>query len=182
MLVWTGTHDLECYENAFCSLARGTDTATVNAFGQPVYTLSIGLGTRLPLHGNLGASPAALLARVLPEPATHWLLLMLAMGAAALVVIHAVQPLGGPLVAWGAVLVLLWSPPMVTYTVFNDWPETAVTYCALVGGIFAPHALVMARLRQGSGGQAGWARWALLALTFSLLAMAHPGYWPQLVA
>src|SRR5687767_3684720 len=171
MLVWTGTHDLECYENAFCSLARGTEATTVNAFGQPVYTLSIGLGTRLPLHGNLGASPAAMVARVLPDPATHWLLLTLAMAAAALLIVYALQPLGGSLVAWGAVVAVFWSPPMVTYTVFNDWPETAVTYCALAGGAFAPHALVLAGASGSTSARVRWTRVALLALTFSLLAV-----------
>ena len=178
LFVWTGTHDLECYENAFYSLNRGTSATVVSSFGQPVYTLSIGLGTRLPLHGTLGASPAAALARVLPDPATHWLLLTLSMAAAALLVVYALQPLGGPLVAWGSILTLFWSLPMVAYTVFNDWPETAVTYCALVGGIFAPHALVMAGARRGA--TARWTRPSLLAITFSLLATAHPGYWPQL--
>jgi hypothetical protein len=173
LFVWTGTHDLECYENAFYSLNRGTSATVVSSFGQPVYTLSLGMGARLPLHGNLGASPAAALARVLPDPATHWLLLTLSMAAAALLVVYALQPLGGPLVAWGGILALFWSLPMVTYTVFNDWPETAVTYCALVGGIFAPHALVMAGARRGA--TARWTRPSLLAITFSLLATAHPG-------
>ena len=173
LFVWTGTHDLECYENAFYSLNRGTSATVVSSFGQPVYTLSLGLGTRLPLHGNLGASPAAALARVLPDPATHWLLLTLSMAAAALLVVYALQPLGGPLVAWGGILTLFWSQPMVAYTVFNDWPETAVTYCALVGGIFAPHALAMAGARRDA--TARWTRPSLLAITFCLLATAHPG-------
>jgi hypothetical protein len=180
LLVWTGTRDLECYENAFCSLNRGTSATVVSSFGQPVYTLSLGLGTRLPLHGNLGASPAAALARVLPDPATHWLLLTLSMAAAALLVVYALQPLAGPLVAWGSILALFWSPPMVTYTVFNDWPETAVTYCALVGGIFAPHAFLMVGARRDA--TARWTHPSLIAVTFSLLATAHPGYWPQLAA
>ncbi len=182
VLVSIGTHDLECYENAFCSLARGTEATAVTVFGQPVYTMSIGLGTRLPLHGNLGASPAAALARWLPDPATHWLLLALSMGAAALLVVHALQPLGGPLVAWGTVAALFWSQPMVAYTVFNDWPETAVTYCALVGGIFAPHALVLAAGPRAVAAASRWVWPSLLAVVFSLLAAAHPGYWPQLVA
>src|ERR1051325_8668125 len=70
-----GTHDLENYNHSFFSLDRGTRMEMIKVFGQPVYTLAVGLGVRLPLHGNLGASPAAMLAPRLPEPITYWLLL-----------------------------------------------------------------------------------------------------------
>jgi hypothetical protein len=149
--------------------------------GQPVYTLAVGLGTRLPLHGNLGASPASSVARLVPAPVTHWLLLALSMTAAALVVLRAIEPAGGRLIAWWSIALLLVSLPMVAYTVHNDWPETAVTYCALVGGMFAPHAWVAMR-ETGNSRRGLLQRIGLLALVASLLAIAHPGYWSQLAA
>jgi len=173
-----GAHDLECYENAFHSLDRGTDSRYVTVLGQPVYTLSLGLGVRLPLHGNLGASPAALLAPGLPAPLVHWLLLAAALAAAIVVVQVALEPLGGRMVSWLAVLLLFCSVPMVAYTVYNDWPETAITYCALVGGVFAPHALLQVGCLRGT--RRRLAVWGLLAIVFGLLAASHPGYWPQL--
>ena len=180
-LVGAGTRDLECYESAFVSLDRGTAMPAASVAGQPVYTLAVGLGTRLPLHGNLGASPAASVARVLPAPVTHWLLLALSMAAGAAVVLRALEPAGGRLVAWWSVALLFVSVPMVAYTVHNDWPETAVTYCALVGGMFAPHAWVAMR-ETGHGRRGFLERIGLLALVASLLAVAHPGYWSQLAA
>ena len=181
MLVGVGTRDFETYESAFVSLDRGTAMPAASVAGQPVYTLALGLGTRLPLHGNLGASPAASVARVLPAPVTHWLLLALSMTAAALVVLRALEPVSGRLVAWWSVTLLFVSLPMVAYTVHNDWSETAVTYCALVGGMFAPHAWPGLRDAAATGRRrlesAG-----LLALVASLLATAHPGYWPQTAA
>lgn len=178
VLVGVGAHDLECYENAFHALARGTNARYVTVLGQPVYTLSLGLGVRLPLHGNLGASPAALLAPRLPVPLAHWLLLAAALAAAIVVVQVALEPLGGRAVSWLAVWLLFCSVPMVAYTVYNDWPETAITYCALVGGVFAPHALLqVGRLGVARRRLAGW---GLLAIVFGLFAASHPGYWPQL--
>src|SRR6187401_249680 len=67
-IIAIGNRDLENYEHSFFSLNRGTRTETVKAFGQPVYTLALGLGVRLPLHGNLGASPAAAVAPFVWEP------------------------------------------------------------------------------------------------------------------
>lgn len=174
-----GAHDLECYENAFHSLDRGTDARYVTVLGQPVYTLSLGLGVRLPLHGNLGASPAALLAPVAPAPLTHWLLLAVALTAAIVVVRLALEPLGGAVVSWLAVLLLFCSAPMVAYTVYNDWPETAVTYCALVAGVFAPHAFLELH-RTSPPARRGLAAFGVAALVFGVVAAGHPGYWPQL--
>jgi hypothetical protein len=179
-LVVVGTRDFETYESAFVSLDRGTALPAASVAGQPVYTLALGLGTRLPLHGNLGASPAAAVARVLPAPVTHWLLLALSMAAGALVVLRALEPVSGRLVAWWSVALLFVSLPMVAYTVHNDWSETAVTYCALVGGMFAPHA--WPGLRDGAATRRRLESVGLLALVASLLAMAHPGYWPQTAA
>lgn len=78
LLVLCGTRDLESYENAFFSLNRGTAAETVQVLGHPVYTLALGLGVRLPLQGNLDASPAALFAPYMPAPLTYWLLMTLA--------------------------------------------------------------------------------------------------------
>ena len=180
-LVGVGTRDLETYESAFVSLDRGTAMPAASVAGQPVYTLALGIGTRLPLHGNLGASPAASVARFLPPPVTHWLLLALSMAAAALVVLRALEPVVGRLVAWWSVALLFVSLPMVAYTVHNDWAETAVTYCALVGGMFAPHAWPGLR-EEAAGPRRRLESVGLLAVVASLLAMAHPGYWPQTAA
>jgi hypothetical protein len=174
-----GAHDLECYENAFQSLDRGTDARHVTVLGQPIYTLSLGLGVRLPLHGNLGASPAALLAPRLSAPLAHWLLLAAALAAAIVVVRMAIEPSGGAAVFWPAVLLLFCSAPLVAYTVHNDWPETAVTYCALVAGVFAPHAfLELTRISRPE--RKRLAQLGLAALVFGAVAASHPGYWPQL--
>ncbi len=174
-----GAHDLECFENAFHSLDRGTHARSVTVLGQPVYTLSLGLGVRLPLHGNLGASPAALLAPRLPAPVAHWLLLAAALAAAVVVVRAAIDPLGGTAMSWLAVLLLFCSAPMAAYTVYNDWPETAVTYCALVAGVFAPHAFLELR-RVSSPNRRRLAAVGLGAMVFGVVAASHPGYWPQL--
>ena len=179
VLVAVGAHDLECFENAFHSLDRGTDAHHVTVLGQPVYTLSLGLGVRLPLHGNLGASPAALAAPWLPAPVAHWLLLTAALVAAIAVVRVALDPLGGPAVSWLSVLALFASAPLVAYTVHNDWPETAVTYCALVTGIFAPHAF-LELLGISRPGRRRLATAGLAAVVFATVAASHPGYWPQL--
>ncbi|HEY6509134.1 MAG TPA: hypothetical protein VIY56_14030 [Vicinamibacterales bacterium] len=151
----------------------------MTVWGQPVYTLSLGLGVRLPLHGNLGASPAALLAPGLPAPLAHWLLLAAALTAAIVVVRAAIDPVGGTAMSWLAVLLLFGSAPMVAYTVYNDWPETAVTYCALVAGVFAPHAFLELR-RIGHPERRLLGALGLGALIFGVVAASHPGYWPQL--
>lgn len=137
-----GTTDLENYETAFVSLDRGTAMQTVQVLGHPVYTLALGLGVRLPLHGSLGASPAALITPHVSEPFSYWLLLTLAMAAAVLVVRHALAPMCGRIVAWLAAVLLFWSVPMVNYTITDDWPDCAVTFCAIVACAFAPHALL----------------------------------------
>ena len=175
-----GSRDLENYEHSFFSLDRGTKVETVKVLGQPAYTLGVGLGVRLPLHGNLSASPAAMLAPYLPEPLTYWLLLTLAIGSATCVVRHAVAPLCGRLLSWVGACLLFCSLPIVTYTIVNDWPETAVTYCAFVTCVFAPHALlavaatalgVKRRVLGGLG---------LLGLSWGAVALSHPGYWSQI--
>ena len=177
LLTLAGTRDLESYEHAFFSLARGTGVESVQILGHPVYTLAIGLGVRIPLHGNLGASPAAALASVLPDPLTYWMLIALSMGAAMIVVRRALEPLCGGAIAWVANALLFCSVPMVSQTVYNDWPETAVTYCALVGGIFAPFAFLALVRVERTGGRRR-AMLGLTALVGSFIAMVHPGYWP----
>lgn len=79
----------------------------------------------------------------MPAPVTYWLLLTLSIALAVLVVRQALEPLCGRIISWLALVVLFCSVPMVTYTIFDDWPETAVTYCAFVACVFAPHALVV---------------------------------------
>ncbi|MBI4486817.1 MAG: hypothetical protein HY655_12470 [Acidobacteria bacterium] len=137
-----GTSDLESYEQAWFSMDRGTAVQTVRILGHPVYTLAIGLGARLPLLPNLGASPAAFLAPYLPAPWTYWLLMTCAIAMAAFTVRHALEPLCGRIVSWLALVLLFCSAPMVNYTLTDDWIETAVAYCGFVACVFSPHAIL----------------------------------------
>jgi len=182
LVVLLGTRDLESFETAFFSLDRGTAAGVVRLLGQPVYTTAVGLGVRLPLHGSLGASPAAALAPYLPEPLTYWLLIAFSIAASAMVVRHALEPICGPVVSWLALLLLFWSVPTVNYTIYDDWPETAVTYCAFVAAVFAPHALLASVAGDGDtrGRRIAWA--SIAATVWSLIALSHPGYWPLLGA
>lgn len=181
-VVVLGTRDLESYEHAFFSIDRGTAADTVRAFGQPVYTLALGLGVRLPLQGSLGASPAARLAPSLPEPLTYWLLLTLSIGAAVLIVRHALEPLCGRLVSSLAMVPLFWSVPVVNYSIHDDWVETTLTYCACVACVFAPHALLalIGSPRSRTGKQVAAA--SLIAGFWGLMTLAHAGHWPILAA
>ena len=175
-----GTTDLENYETAFVSLDRGTAMPTIQVLGHPVYTLAIGLGVRLPLHGSLGASPAALVAPYVSEPFSYWLLMTLAMAAAVLVVRHALAPMCGRVVAWLAAVLLFWSVPLVNYTITDDWPETAVTYCAVVACAFAPHALLAVWSSRRSWRGRIVAGLSVAGLVCGLIGASHPGYWPVL--
>jgi hypothetical protein len=172
-----GTRDLESYETAFFSLNRGSAVETVSVLGQPVHTLSLGLGVRLPLHGNLGASPAAIVAPYLPEPVTYAILLSLAIAAAVLLVCHALEPVCGRVLAWLAAGLLFCSVPMVNYTIYDDWPETAVTYCVFVGAVFAPHAMLAVLHPARSRAAGAMAALSVAATVAALVALAHPGYW-----
>src|SRR3990172_4758645 len=130
LVIRVGTHDLEEYEHAVFSLDRGTAVEAVHVFGHPVYTLAVGLGARLPLHGSLGASPAALVAPFGPVPLAYGLMLAFSIAAAALIACHVLEPLCGRLFSWLALLFLFWSVPIVNYTITDDWPEAALTYAA----------------------------------------------------
>lgn len=179
-VILVGTGDLESYEHAIFSLDRGTAVEVVHVLGQPVHTLTLGLGVRLPMHGNLGASPAALVAPYLPVPVTYALLLAVTIAAALLVVRHALVPTCGRLISWLAAVVLFCSVPMVNYTIYDDWPETAVTYCAFIGCIFAPQALLGLLRSASSRMERRVAFVSVTATVWALLAVAHPGYWPLL--
>src|SRR3989338_5873691 len=120
LLILAGTRDLEGYDHSFFSLDRGTAVEAVEVLGHPVYTLALGLGVRLPLHGSLGASPAAAIAPVVPAPLTYWLLMTCAMATALLVVRHALEPLCGRIVSWLATVLLFCSPPIVNYAIYDD--------------------------------------------------------------
>jgi hypothetical protein len=180
MVTLHGNLDLENYETAFVSLDRGTAMQTVQVLGHPVYTLALGLGVRLPLHGSLGASPASMAAPYLPEPLTYWLLLTLAVASAVLVVRHALEPMCGRLVSWLAMFLLFWSVPVVNYTITADWPETAVTYCAVVACAFAPHALLALWDSRRSLSSRLVASLSLTGVAWGLIGVSHPGYWPIL--
>ena len=176
-----GANDLENYDHSFLSLDRGTRFETLKIFGNPAYTLALGLGVRLPLLGSLSASPAAMLAPYIPDPWTYWLLLTLAIGSAALIARHALEPLCGRLVFWMGAYLLFCSLPIVNYTISDDWPDDAVTYCCFVACVFAPHALlVVANTSLGTTrrvvGSLG-----LLSLVWGAIALSHPGYWPLIV-
>ncbi|MBI4487123.1 MAG: hypothetical protein HY655_14055 [Acidobacteria bacterium] len=177
-----GTRDLEGYDLSFFSLNRGTAVQTVQVLRHPVHTLAIGLGARLPLHGSLGASPAAALAPHLPAPLTYWLLLVLSIGAAAMLVRHALEPLVGSVLSWLALVLLFCSAPMVSYTVYDDWPENAVTYPAFVACAFAPHAWLALIASRTSPTIRRLAGLAVAGALWALIAVAHPGHWPLLAA
>lgn len=180
MLIVFGTRDLESYEHVFFSLDRGTALEAIHVFGHPVYTLAVGLGVRLPLQASLGASPVAAVAPYLLAPVTYWLLLAVSIAAAVLIVRHALEPLCGRLVSWAAVVLLFCSVPIVTYTVYNDWPEVVVTYCAFVGCVFAPHALLALLDAQRTSHVRRLGGLSLAGLVWGLVALSHPGYWPLL--
>jgi hypothetical protein len=183
VIVLIGTRDVEGFETAFFSLRRGdTAAAFVRVLGQPVYTMALGLGVRLPLHGNLGSSPAAALAPYLPGPVTYWLLIALSVAASAMLVRHALEPIVGRIVSWLAIALLFWSLPIVNYTIADDWPETAVTYCAFVACVFAPQALLVSLGARGSLTVRAVGVVAVAATVWSLIALSHPGYWPLIAA
>jgi hypothetical protein len=120
------------------------------------------------------------LAPYVPEPVTYWLLLTLAIGSAAFLARHALDPLCGRVVGALATWLLFWSLPIVNYTVTDDWPETAMTYCAFVACVFAPHALVEIRSGPSDARRRAIASLSTLALLWALLETSHPGYWPLL--
>lgn len=180
VVLLVGTHDMESYEHAFFSLDRGTAVQAAHVVGHPVYTLAIGLGVRLPLHGSLGASPAAVLAPYLPPPLTYWLLLTLAIAPAVLVVRHALDPLCGAFVSRIALVLLFWSAPLVNYTIYDDWPETALTYCAVVACVFAPHALIEVLRGPWPSSVRRFGALSVAAVVWGLVGASHPGFWPVL--
>jgi len=175
-----GTSDLDAYEHAFFSLDRGTALHRIQVLGHPIYTLAIGLGARLPLLPNLGASLAAVVAPYSPTPLTYWLLITCAISLASFVVRHALEPLCGRIVTWLALIILFCSAPMVNYTLIDDWPHVAITYPAFVGCVFGPHAMLTAMRVSGSSAtrylRIAW----LAAAVGGLIGASHPGYWPLL--
>jgi hypothetical protein len=177
-----GTRDLESYEHAVFSLNRGTAVRVVSVIGQPVHTLAFGFGVRLPLHGSLGASPAATLAPYLPLPLTYWLLLAFTIAAALLIVRRALEPTCGQPVSWMAAVLLFCSVPMVNYTIYDDWPDTAVTYCASVACVFAPHAMLNSLYAAATRAGRRIGALSVAATVWALLVLAHPGHWPQLAS
>lgn len=180
LVILVGTGDVESYEHAFFSLDRGTAVTFVHVLGQPVYTLSLGLGVRLPLHGSLSASPAALVAPYVPVPVTYALLLTFAIAAAVLLVQHALEPMCGRVLSWLASVLLFYSVPVVNYTIYGDWPETAVTYCAYVACVYAPHAALNLLQSAQSHTKRRLAAAAVAATVWACLVLAHPGHWPLL--
>ena len=179
-IVSLGTRDLESYEHAFFSLDRGTSVASVEVLGHPVYTSSVGLGVRLPLQSSFGASPVSAAARILPAPVSYWLLITVSFACTLLVLRHALEPLCGRLVTWIAAVLVFCSVPMVTYAVYNDWPDVTFTYCAMVACVFAPQALLATLAAPRSARARTIGALSVAALTWGAVALSHPGYWPHL--
>lgn len=182
IMVGLGTRDLESYEHAFFSLNRGTALQTLEVLGHPVYTLGIGLGTRLPLSGSLGASPIAAVAPYMPSPLTYWALMAFSIGAAVMIARHALEPMCGRVASWFAMVLLFCSLPMVNYAVTDDWPEGVVNYCVFVGCVFAPHALLALRHAQVSSNVRRLVGLSLVGAAWGLIGLSHPGLWPLLAA
>jgi len=179
-VVLVGTGDIEGYEHAMFSLDRGTAVEAVQVLGQPVYTLALGLGVRLPMYASLGASPAALVAPSLPLPLTYALLLAFTIAAALLLLHHVLVPTCGRLLSRLAAFVLFCSVPIVNYTIYDDWPETVVTYCAYVGCVCAPHAMLALLHSPRSRAERGIAVLSVGATVWALVSVAHAGHWPLL--
>ncbi len=181
-IVFFGTRDLESYEHAFFSLDRGTSVASVQVLGHPVYTYSVGLGVRLPLQSSFGASPVSAAARILPAPVSYWLLITFSFACTLLVLRQALEPICGRLATWIAAVLVFCSVPVVTYAVYNDWPDVTFTYCAMVVSVFAPQALLatLAAPRPARARTIG--ALSVAALTWGAVALSHPGYWPHIAA
>lgn len=179
-MVLAGTRDLESYEHAFVSLPRGTAIESVQVLGQPVYTLALGFGVRLPLQGSLGASPAAATARFVPAPVAYWLMLAFSIASALLVVRHALEPRHARPIVWMAAVLLFCSVPVVTCTILNDWPDVALTYCAFVTCAFAPQALLSIVAAHGSPRARIAGGLAVGGIVFGAIALSHAGYWPHI--
>ena len=179
-IVFFGTRDLESYEHAFFSLDRGTGVASVHLLGHPVYTSSVGLGVRLPLQSSFGASPAAPVARFLPAPVSYWLLITFSFACTLLVLRHALEPLCGRLATWIAALLVFCSVPIVTYAVYNDWPDVTFTYSAMMACVFAPQALLASLAAPRPVRARTIGALSVAALTWGAVALSHPGYWPHL--
>ncbi len=180
IMIRFGTRDLESYEHAFFSLDRGTALQAIEVLGHPVYTLGIGLGTRLPLSASLGASPVAAIAPYMPAPVTYWALMAFSIGAAVMIARHALEPLCGRVLSWLAMVLVFCSVPMVNYTITDDWPEGAVNYCVAIGCVFAPHALLALWKAQGSANVRRLAGLSLAGAVWGLVGISHPGMWPLL--
>jgi hypothetical protein len=182
IVVLLGTRDLESYEHVFVSLDRGTGMTTVRVQGHPVYTLALGLGVRLPLQGSVAGSPAVRLAPFLPDPLAYWLILTLSIAAAVLIAQHALEPFCGASVSWLAMLVLFWSIPIVNYTIYDDWIETTLTYCACIACVFAPHAFLTLLDPRRSTAERRVGGTSLAAGMFGLMTTSHAGHWPIMAA
>ncbi len=179
-IVFFGTRDLESYEHAFFSLDRGTGVASVHLLGHPVYTSSVGLGVRLPLQSSFGASPAAPAARFLPAPVSYWLLITFSFACTLLVLRHALEPLCGRLATWIAALLVFCSVPIVTYAVYNDWPDVTFTYSAMMACVFAPQALLASLAAPRPVRARTIGALSVAALAWGAVALSHPGYWAHL--
>jgi hypothetical protein len=179
-VILVGTGDVEGYEHGIFSLDRGTAVEAVHVLVQPVYTLALGLGVRLPLYASLGASPAALIAPLLPLPLSYAFLVAFTIAAALLILHHALVPACGRLLSWWAAFVLFCSVPIVNYTIYDDWPETVVTYCAYVGCVCAPHAMLALLQSPRSRTARRVAVLSVAATVWALVSVAHAGHWPLL--
>lgn len=95
---------------------------------------------------------------------------------------HALEPLCGRYVTWLAVVLLLWSVSTAAYTIYGDWPELAVTYCAFIGCVFVPHALLALLDAEPSATVRRLAGLSVTGTVGALVALSHAGYWPLVAA
>lgn len=178
--VWAiGVRDLESYQHAMFSLVADSP-GRVSLLGIPVYEAGVGLGARLPLHGNFTAHPLAPLLAQTDARFAYFTLFAVHLFVSTRLLTAAARRLGGTGV-WAVLPAVLLSVslPVVCYSVSNDWPETLtglLGMAACVGGVLWLPAWTL----RGYPTYRSAAAHALVGLSVPglIAASGHPGYWP----